>query len=94
MNYIATTLHKPVMIVETTWPHEGKPGDMPGTPEFPFTSQRQAQFYRALIRALYAVPDGLGVGVVAWNIDTLNWDSVFDAQGNALPAVRVLGQKQ
>lgn len=93
MNYVATTLHKPVMVVETNWPQAGKPADMPGTPEFPFTPAGQAQFYRALIRAVRAVPGGQGIGVAAWDTDTLNWNSVFDAHGNALPAVRVLGQK-
>ena len=92
MTNIATTLHKPVMIVETSWPQAGTPGDMPGTPEFPFTPDGQAQFYRTLIGAVRSVPGRLGVGVIAWDMDTLNWGSVFDAHGNALPAVRVLGQ--
>ncbi len=93
MDYIAKALHKPVMVVETSWPQAGRPGDMPGTPEFPFTPQGQVQFYRALLRAMRAVPNGLGAGVVAWDADTLNWNSVFDGRGNALPAVRVLGQQ-
>lgn len=93
MNYIATTLHKPVMVVETSWPQAGQPGDMPGKPEFPFTPDGQVQFYRALLRTVRAVSNGLGAGVVAWDMDTLNWGSVFDSRGNALPAVRVLGQQ-
>lgn len=93
MNDVATTLHKPVMVVETSWPQAGAPPAIPGTPEFPFTPDGQAQFYRALVRAVRAVPDGLGAGVLAWDTDTLNWNSVFDSRGNALPAVRVLGQQ-
>jgi len=91
MNYIATTMHKPVMIVETSWPQAGERRDIPGTPEFPFTSAGQAQFYQALIRAVRAVPEGRSRGVVAWDQDSRKWDSVFDGQGNALPAVSVLG---
>jgi arabinogalactan endo-1,4-beta-galactosidase len=36
-------------------------------------------------------PNGLGVGVIAWEPDTLGWDSVFDSRGNPLLAVGVLG---
>lgn len=92
LDYVAVTLHKPVMVVETSWPQAGQPQSIPGTPPFPFTPAGQVGFYRALIQAVRAVPDGLGVGVVPWNQDSLNWDSVFDSHGNALPAVRALGQ--
>ncbi len=91
MGYIATVLHKPVMVVETSWPQASSATDVTGTPEFSFTPQGQAQFYAALIHAVRAVPNGLGRGVILWEPDRLNWDSVFDAHGNALPAVRVLG---
>jgi arabinogalactan endo-1,4-beta-galactosidase len=91
MNYIATTLHKPVMIVETDWPHAGTPKDMPGTPEFAFTPEGQAQYYKALIEAIQAVPNGMGRGVLPWEVDNRKWDSVFDSDGNALPAVAVIG---
>lgn len=94
MNYLATTLHKPVLVVETSWPQAGTPDSVPGTPQFPFTPAGQAQYYQALIRAVRAVPGGLGLGVLPWDQDSLNWDSVFDAKGHALPAVRVLGGKE
>ncbi len=93
MHYIATVLHKPVMVVETSWPQASNAADVAGAPEFAFTPQGQAAFYAALIHAVRTVPDGLGRGVILWEPDTLNWDSVFDAQGNALPAVRILGSK-
>lgn len=93
MNYLATTLHKPVMVVETNWQQAGEVRPIPGKPEFAFTSEGQAQFYKALIATVRAVPDGMGRGVLAWDTDTLNWQSVFDAKGNALPALRALGQK-
>ncbi len=92
MNDIAATLHKPVMVVETSWPQAGQKDDVPGTPQFPFTPAGQVQFYQALIQAVQAVPGGLGLGMVLWDQDSLNWDSVFDAQGQALPAVHALGQ--
>ncbi len=93
MNYIATVLHKPVMVVETSWPQASNATDVTGAPEFAFTPQGQAAFYTALIHAVRAVPNGRGRGVILWEPDTLNWDSVFDAHGHALPAVRVLGSK-
>ncbi len=93
MAYLATTVGKPVMVVETNWPHAGTPQTLPGTPEYSFSPEGQAQFYRALIGAVRAVPTSLGRGVLAWEIDTLNWDSVFDDKGNALLAVRALGEK-
>ena len=91
MQYVAAVLYKPVMVVETSWPQTGEPAVMPGTPEFPLTPQGQVQFYRALLRAVHAVPNGLGVGVVLWGPDMPDRNSVFDRRGNALPAVRVLG---
>lgn len=93
LRFAALTLHKPVMIVETNWPHAGDPDLVPGTPQFPFTPAGQRQFYQALLEAVQSVPGGLGRGVLAWDTDTLNWDSLFDSRGHALPAVRVLGRK-
>jgi len=92
MNFVAVTLHKPVMVVETSWPQRGTPETMSGTPQFAFSPDGGAAFYRALLRAVKAVPGGRGAGVLAWEPDTLNWDSPFDATGHALPAVRALGR--
>ncbi len=94
MDYIAGTLHKPLMVVETSWPQKGDSSGTTGTPEFPLTPVGQVQFYAALISAVRAVPNDLGRGVVVWEPDTLDWNSVFDAQGNALPAVKVLGAEK
>jgi len=55
------------------------------------TPKSQVQFYTALIQAVRAVPEGLGIGVIVWEPDTSNWNSVFDRRGNALSAVLVLG---
>lgn len=93
MNYIATTLRKPLMVVETGWPQTGETQPLPGVPEYLFTPAGQAQFYEALLRAVRDVPQGLGRGVVLWVSNPLDWNSVFDPKGNALPAVRTLGQK-
>lgn len=93
MDYLAATLHKPVMVVETAWPQAGAPPPMPGAPEYPFTPAGQAQFYQNLLRAVRAVPQGLGQGVVLWTAGPADWDFVCDAQGKALPALRTLGQK-
>ena len=93
MNFVATALHKPVMVVETSWPQASSTTDVMGTPEFSFTPAGQSAFYTTLIHAVRAVPNGLGRGVILWEPDLLNWDSVFDAHGNALPAVRILGSQ-
>ena len=93
MNYLAATWHKPVMIVETGWPQQGEPKALPGTPEYPFTPDGQARFYQDLIRAVRGVPQGLGKGVVVWVANPMDWNSVFDQKGHALPAVRMLGQR-
>lgn len=93
MEYIAAVLHKPVMVVETSWPQASSAADVTGIPEFAFTPAGQVEFYTALIHAVRAVPSGLGRGVLLWEPDTLNWDSVFDARGHALPAVHVLGNQ-
>ena len=94
MNQLARDYGLPVMVVETAWPRAGKPDDVPGAPQFAFTPAGQADFYRALIGAVKAVPDGLGIGVLPWDQDSRNWDSVFDDAGRALPAVAVLGGPQ
>ncbi len=96
MQQLATAYHKPIMVVETAWPHHawphrGEPRQLPGAPQFPFTPEGQADYYRALVAAVKAVPEGLGIGVLPWDQDARNWDSVFDDNGQALPAVRVLG---
>ncbi len=94
MNQLARDYGKPVMIVETAWPRAGNPeNDVAGTPQFAFTPAGQVEFYRALIGAVRAVPNGLGIGVLPWDQDSRNWDSVFDDQGHALPAVATLGKK-
>jgi len=93
MDYIAGTLHKPLMVVETSWSQAGNGADIAGMPEFPLTPAGQVQFYTALINAVRAVPNGLGRGVILWEPDTLDWNSIFDAHGNALPAVHTLGNQ-
>ncbi len=92
MNWVAVTLQKPVLIVETSWPQDGERQPIPGAPQFALTPVGQTQFYEALIRTVRAVPEGQGLGVIPWDQDSLNWNSVFDGQGRALPAMRALGQ--
>lgn len=94
MKRLAQAYHKPIMVVETAWPHAGEPQKMPGAPQFPFTPEGQAGYYRALIAEVKAVPGGLGIGVLPWDQDSRSWDSVFDGEGRALPAVQVLGQAE
>ena len=94
MSQLAATYNKPIMIVETAWPRAGTPEDLPGRAQFAFTPAGQVEFYHALTGAVKAVPNGLGIGVLPWDQDSRNWDSVFDDEGRALPAVKVLGAAQ
>jgi arabinogalactan endo-1,4-beta-galactosidase len=104
---IARTVHKPIVIAETAYPWVGglqhnvgwsrKP-DMP----FPFTPQGQSQYMESLIRIVKSIPDGLGMGIWYWGGEynascsafknkPWSWRSLFNARGNALPALRKLG---
>ena len=94
MEHLARTYGKPIIVVETNYLHAGATkADVTGTPEFPFTPDGQAAFYRALAQTVRATPDGLGAGVLLWEPTRLNWLSPFDEQGRALPGVRALGEE-
>ena len=92
LKVLATTYHQPILVVETAWPRAGTPDETLGKAPFAFSPAGQADFYRALVETIKATPAGLGLGVVPWDQDSRNWDSVFDENGRALPAVGVLGE--
>jgi arabinogalactan endo-1,4-beta-galactosidase len=91
---------KPIMVVETAYPwrqHEEKKNM-----DWPMTPEGQARFTRELVAAVRAAPNGLGRGVLWWYPESVRtsgltvWKggdvALFDAQGNALPALGELGR--
>ena len=93
MAQLARAYGKPIFVVETNYPRAGEVRpDVPGAPEFAFSPDGQAAFYRALTQTVRAVPAGLGRGVLLWEPDWLDWRSPFDEKGQALPGVSALGK--
>jgi arabinogalactan endo-1,4-beta-galactosidase len=101
------TVNKPIILAETAypWTNNGYNSSFSGQPgfDYPFTPAGQAQYAAAVIAEVKALPNGLGRGVWWWGgeytadqADFANnpWSyrSLFDASGNALPALTTLGQ--
>ena len=101
MAFLAQTYHKPIMIAETSFPADG------GTPspkeimhiQYGRTPEGQSRFLSDLIKTVKAVPDGLGRGVLYWEIDWVyikglpqyGCTPLFDNNFNARPALTALG---
>jgi arabinogalactan endo-1,4-beta-galactosidase len=98
---------KPIILAETAypWTNNGYNSSYSGQPgfDYPFTPAGQAEYAAAIIAEVKAIPNGLGRGVWWWGgeytadqVDFVNnpWSyrSLFDASGNALPALTTLGQ--
>jgi arabinogalactan endo-1,4-beta-galactosidase len=91
---------KPIMVVETAYPW--RPHDEKKNMNWPMTPQGQAQFLRDVGEAVRAAPNGLGCGVIWWYPESVRtqglhvWKggdvALFDADGNALPALGALGR--
>jgi arabinogalactan endo-1,4-beta-galactosidase len=94
---------KDILIVETAYPtgdadHWSQKRNM----AWPISPDGQAQFLAALIDTVRATPDGHGIGVLYWQPELLppkngnagaghlSAMSLFDADGNSLPAMDVL----
>ncbi len=87
LNALAETFHKPIVVVETSFPYLAQAFDSNGkalTPEesvrqvlhFPSTPSGQAEYARALVRTIRSTPDDLGTGVFYWAADWIpvkNW---------------------
>ena len=86
---------KPVVVVETAYPW--RPHGEKKNMNWPMTPQGQEQFLRELVETVKAVPGGLGRGVIWWYPESVRtkgitvWKdgdvALFDADGNALPAL-------
>jgi arabinogalactan endo-1,4-beta-galactosidase len=97
--------HKNVMIVETAYPSRDVHPSAAAAKNmiWPMTPEGQKEFLADLIRVVKQAPDGRGIGVNYWHPEatytpgsTNRWsgpdaNSLFDAKGNPLPAMYVLG---
>ncbi|WP_433381924.1 glycoside hydrolase family 53 protein [Actinoplanes sp. CA-142083] len=103
---------KPVLLAEVSYPWTFEDGDgrgnivgpdayLPDVDRFPATPQGQAAFYEALRGVLEQVPDGKGLGFMAWEpewVPGVGWQpgaeasndnlTQFDFTGRALPSIR------
>ena len=108
----AARYNKPVLLAEVSYPWTFEDGDgrgnivgpdafLPDVDRFPATPQGQAAFYEALRGVLARVPNGRGLGFMAWEpewIPGVGWQpgaeasndnlTQFDFTGRALPSVR------
>jgi arabinogalactan endo-1,4-beta-galactosidase len=103
---------KPVLLAELSYPWTYEDGDgrgnivtadtpLPDADQFPPTPAGQAAFYEAVRAVLKQVPDGRGLGFLAWEpewVPGVGWEpgaeapndnlTQFDFTGQALPSIR------
>ena len=97
--------HKDVMVVETAYPAR-KVKETPAAAKnmiWPMTPEGQKQFLADVIKTVKEAPEGRGIGVNYWRPEETyipnatggrsgpDANSLFDAKGNPLPAMNVLG---
>jgi arabinogalactan endo-1,4-beta-galactosidase len=97
--------HKDVMVVETAYPTRNvnpSPAALKNM-IWPMTPEGQKQFLADVIKTLKEAPEGHGIGVNYWHPEATyipnatgrggrpDANSLFDAKGNPLPAMNVLG---
>lgn len=106
LDAVARTVQKPIIVAETAYPWIGGAhnigwGRKPSMP-YPFSPRGQSRYIRSVIHIVRSIPDGLGRGVWYWGGEynatcpafrrkPWSYRSLFNAQGNALPAMRILG---
>ena len=97
--------HKDVMVVETAYPARAVK-EAPAAAKnmiWPMTPEGQKQFLADVIKTVKEAPEGRGIGVNYWRPEETyilnatggrsgpDANSLFDAKGNPLPAMNVLG---
>jgi arabinogalactan endo-1,4-beta-galactosidase len=95
--------HKDIVIVETAYPwKDSQRWTSRKNMAWPVSAQGQRQFLAELIETVRQTPGGHGVGVIYWHPESVPlrsgqgrvWNggdmSLFDDQGNALPALNAL----
>ncbi|MFC7274565.1 arabinogalactan endo-beta-1,4-galactanase [Paractinoplanes rhizophilus] len=112
LNDSVTRYGKPVLLAEVSYPWTFEDGDgrgnivgpdayLPDVDRFPVTPAGQAAFYEAVRDVLAQVPDGNGLGFMAWEpewVPGVGWQpgaeasndnlTQFDFTGRALPSIR------
>jgi arabinogalactan endo-1,4-beta-galactosidase len=98
--------HKDVMVVETAYPTRGNPPSAGAAKNmtWPLTPEGQKQFLTELIQTVKEAPGHHGIGVNYWHPEATfvpgatggrgggpDANSLFDAKGNPLPAMDVMG---
>jgi arabinogalactan endo-1,4-beta-galactosidase len=97
--------HKDVMVVETAYPSRDvrPPPAAAKNMIWPMTPEGQKQFLADLIKTVKEAPEHRGIGVNYWHPEATystnsvgrgrgpDANSLFDAKGNPLPAMNVLG---
>ena len=95
----ATRYGKPVIVVEVGYPWQGSNlNDKKAPMAYEATPEGQRQFLQDVVAAVRATPNGLGRGVVWWAPEWIpttmgkGWSprTLFDDEGNALPALEAL----
>ena len=100
----ARRYHKDIMVVETAYDTNDNRTRTPAAAKnmpWPRSPEGQKQFLTELIQTVKATPDGRGIGVNYWHPEGTyvpgatggrgpDSRSLFDAKGNALPAMSVL----
>ena len=94
----AKRFKKPIVLVETGYPHRGSQWAKRPHMNWPVTQQGQAEFLRDVVRTVKQAPNGLGVGVLYWYpeaipVDGLHiWEGgsvgLFGSSGELLPAAQ------
>ncbi len=97
---IAVKYGKPIVIVETGFPHTGTVGaEQPVLQRYGRTPAGQKRYLTELIATVKATPGGLGYGVVYWEPDWIgrpglphfgDENALFDDSFNALPGLRAI----
>ena len=90
--------NKPIVVVETGYPHRGPQWSSRSNMQWPISPAGQAQFLQDVIETTQQTPNGLGAGVLYWypeaiKVDGLHiWEGgsvgLFDESGSSLPALR------
>ncbi|HUD83733.1 MAG TPA: glycosyl hydrolase 53 family protein [Candidatus Saccharimonadales bacterium] len=98
--------HKDVMVVETAYPSRNTRPSAAAARNmiWPLTPEGQKEFLADVIKTVKEAPEGHGIGVNYWHPEATYFpnstggrrgmpdaNSLFDAKGNPLPAMNVLG---
>ncbi|PTY05719.1 hypothetical protein DB347_15255 [Opitutaceae bacterium EW11] len=95
---LATTFHKPILVVETAYPSRGdKYWNGKPNLDWPISPEGQRAFLSDVLAAVRDTPEGLGAGLFYWFPEAIPVEglhawvggscALFDVNGNALPAL-------